>query len=161
MYVRKSHQPRDRADMLEVIERNMFATLVTWSPRGAVASHLPFMLENDTLFAHMARANPQSAMLSGEALVVFLGPHAYISPSWYADRACAPTWDYVAVHCYGTVRVHSGDEARRNIERLIERMEGARPDRWSMGDLAEDDVRSLLANVVSFEIAVSRMEGKF
>jgi transcriptional regulator len=127
-----------------------------------VASHLPFLLEGETLYAHMARANPQSAMLEGEeALVIFQGPHAYISPSWYEDRATAPTWDYVAVHCYGRARVHSGDETRRNIERLIARVEEGRPHPWALSDLSEESVRSLLRNVVSFEIALSRIEGKF
>ena len=157
MYIRKSHQPRDPADVLEVIERNMFGTLVT----AMTAFHLPYILENDTLYAHMARANPQSNMLDGEALVIFLGPHGYISPSWYADRATAPTWDYVAVHCYGRIRVHDGAETRRNIERLVERMEKGRQDRWSIDALSEASVSALLANVVSFEIRVERMEGKF
>jgi transcriptional regulator len=157
MYTRASHQPRDPADVVEVIREHMFATLVT----GMVASHLPFVLEGETLYAHMARANPQSRMLDGEALVIFQGPHGYISPSWYEDRATAPTWDYVAVHCYGRVRVHDVDETRRNIERLIARVEAGRPNPWSLDDLTEDDIAELLRNVVSFEIAVERMEGKF
>lgn len=168
MYVRPSHQPRDHADTLEAIRRNMFATLVTCSPAGMIASHLPFMLdeqrgEQGTLLAHMARANPQSALLAeaGEALVIFLGPHGYISPSWYIDRATAPTWDYVAVHCYGTIRVHSGEEARQNIERLVTLMERERPNPWSLADLSEQSVSTLLQNVVSFQIALTRVEGKF
>ena len=161
MYIRASHQPHDHADTLGVIRDHMFATLVTCASAGAVATHLPFVLEGETLYAHMARANPQSALLSGDALVIFLGPHAYISPSWYVDRATAPTWNYVAVHCYGRVRVHSEVETRRNIERLIAVVEAGRPDPWSMSDLTEEDVQELLRNVVSFEIALSRVEGKF
>ncbi|HYC94033.1 MAG TPA: FMN-binding negative transcriptional regulator [Thermoanaerobaculia bacterium] len=157
MYIRASHQPRDPADVVEVIREHMFATLVT----GMVASHLPFVLEGETLYAHMARANPQSRMLDGEALVIFQGPHGYISPSWYEDRATAPTWDYVAVHCYGRPRVHDGDETRRNIERLIARVEAGRPNPWSLDDLSEDEIAELLRNVVSFEIPIERTEGKF
>lgn len=157
MYTRASHQPRDPADAVAVIREHMFATLIT----GMVATHLPFVLEGETLYAHMARANPQSRMLGGEALVIFQGPHGYISPSWYEDRATAPTWDYVAVHCYGRARVHDGDETRRNIERLIAVVEAGRPNPWSLDDLSEDDIAELLRNVVSFEIAVERMEGKF
>lgn len=150
--------------MLDVIRQHLFATLVTCSPEGTVASHLPFLIDetrgqHGTLYAHMARANPHSAMLAREALVIFLGAHGYISPSWYDDRATAPTWDYVAVHCYGTPLVHSGDDVQRNIERLIARMEGR--DGWSIGELSEGSVRALLQNVVSFEIPVERMEGKF
>lgn len=164
MYIRPSHRARERADVVEVIRRNGFATLVTASPQGLVASHLPFLIddtrgEHGTLYAHMARANPQSAMLEGECLVVFLGPHAYISPSWYADRATAPTWDYVAVHCYGTPVIHEGEEVRRNIERLIAHLEGR--DGWSMGELPEESVSAMLRNVVSFEIPIARVEGKF
>lgn len=157
MYIRASQHPRDPADVVEVIREQMFATLVT----GLVASHLPFVLEGETLYAHMARANPQSALLSGDALVIFLGPHAYISPSWYEDRATAPTWNYVAVHCYGRPRVHDRDETRRNIERLIAVVEADRPNPWSMSELAEEEIEALLRNVVSFEIPVERMEGKF
>jgi transcriptional regulator len=159
MYIRASHQPRHPADAVEVIRRNMFAVLVT----DLVATHLPFVLEGETLYAHMARANPQSATLDGrEALVLFQGPHGYISPSWYEDRATAPTWDYVAVHCYGRVRVHDGgDETRRNIERLIAVVEAGRPRPWSLNDLSEESIARLLRNVVSFEIPVERMEAKF
>jgi transcriptional regulator len=168
MYIRPSHRPRSHADTLEVVRQNMFATLVTCSREGMIASHLPFMIEpalgqHGTLFAHMARANPQSAILeqADDALVIFTGPHDYISPSWYEDRATAPTWNYVAVHCHGKVRVHSHDEARRNIERLIELLEAARPDRWSLDELSDASVQALLQNVVSFEIPLSRIEGKF
>jgi transcriptional regulator len=158
MYIRPSHRPRSDDDVLEVIRANMFATLVTSSADGIVASHLPFVFEDGTLYAHMARANPQSAMLTGEVLVIFQGPHAYISPSWYEDRDTAPTWDYVAVHCYGPIRIHDAAEARRNIERLIARVETS----WSLQELRdEDDVRQMLANIVSFEIPVARFEGKF
>ncbi|HEX8619681.1 MAG TPA: FMN-binding negative transcriptional regulator [Thermoanaerobaculia bacterium] len=168
MYVRASHQPRTRADVVQVIEEHMFATMVTTGAGGLIASHLPFMIdmtrgEHGTLLAHMAKANPQSAHIGteDEALVMFVGPHGYISPSWYADRATAPTWDYVAVHCHGRTRRHSDEEALQNIERLIGVVE-ARSDRpWSVAELAPDNVRALLQNVVSFEIPVSHMEGKF
>lgn len=163
MYVRSSHQPRTDADVMQIVREHMFATLVTCANGSMIASHLPFMIDDGgtTLFAHMARANPQSAMLEGEALVMFQGPHAYISPSWYDDRATAPTWDYIAVHCYGTPRVHSDEEARANIERLIALVEAESQRPWSIGELSEESVRALLRNVVSFEIALSRVEGKF
>ena len=167
MYVRASHQARSHADVVRVIRENMFATLVTSSDGRVIASHLPFVFdeargEHGTLYAHMARANEQSAVVGGaEALVIFSGPHAYISPSWYDDRATAPTWDYVAVHCYGTPRVHSDEEATRNIERLIEVVEAGRPRPWSMTELRDDEVRAMIRNVVSFEIPVRTIEAKF
>jgi transcriptional regulator len=156
------------ADVIRVMNEHMFATMVSHGPDGAIASHLPFMIdesrgEQGTLLAHMARANPQSAVIGTDAelLVMFLGPHAYISPSWYEDRATAPTWDYVAVHCHGRSRRHSDEEALQNIERLVNLVEQPSPKRWSIDDLTPADVQALLRNVVSFEIPVTRMEGKF
>ena len=146
----------------------MFATMVMPSPDGLIASHLPFMIDSTrgphgTLLAHMARANPQSAVIGGdgEALVMFVGPHGYISPSWYEDRATAPTWNYVAVHCYGTTRRHSEEEALQNIRRLITVVEAPSSRPLSTGDLSEQEVHALLQNVVSFEIPIARIEGKF
>lgn len=168
MYVRASHRPRSAADVIEIMKAHPFATLITSSGGELVASHLPFMIDEErgergTLLAHMARANPQSAAIGAvqEALVIFHGPHAYISPSWYEDRATAPTWDYVAVHCYGTPRRHSDEEARRNIERLIGIVEQPSRLPWSITELTPDAIRTLLQNVVSFEIPISRIEGKF
>src|SRR5690349_7987686 len=126
MYIRTSHRPRSNADVVEIIRAHPFATLVTSSGGAMIASQLPILLdetrgEHGTLMAHMARANPQSAAIGSddEALVVFSGPHAYISPSWYEDRATAPTWDYIAVHCYGRSRRHSEAETLQNIARLV------------------------------------------
>lgn len=146
----------------------MFATMITASPGGMIASHLPFMLdesrgEHGTLLAHMARANEQSAMVGSdeETLVIFDGPHAYISPSWYADRATAPTWDYIAIHCYGRTRRHSDGEARANIERLLGVVEAPNRDPWTMSELSEEEIAALLRNVVSFEMPIARLEAKF
>lgn len=162
MYIRASQHARSTADVAEVLERNRFATLVTHAEEGMIASHLPFVFEEGILYAHMARANPHAAVVgSAESLVIFTGPHGYISPAWYEDRATAPTWDYVAVHCYGTARIHDAAEARRNIERLVEVMEGARPKGWTLADLRTDEVQRMLANIVSFEIPPSRIEAKF
>lgn len=168
MYIRPSHRPQSAADVVEVIERNRFATLVTQADdAGLIATHLPFVYdpargEHGTLYAHMARANGHGRIVAeAESLVIFAGPHAYISPSWYDDRATAPTWDYVAVHCYGTAALHGRDAAQRNIARLVEVMERDRPDAWSMADLGPAEVERLIANVVSFEIPVTRIEAKF
>jgi transcriptional regulator len=163
MYIRPSQHPRSAADVVEVLQRNMFATLVIHSEAGMIGTHLPFVVEGDTLYAHMARANPHSRILGRgeESLVIFTGPHAYISPSWYIDRSTAPTWDYVAVHCYGTARLHDPAETRRNIERLLAVVEGTRENGWSLSDLTAEDVQELLDNVVSFEIPLARVEARF
>lgn len=168
MYTRASHRPRQPEDVVEFMRRHMFATLVTCSSAGMVASHLPFLFEpsrneGGTLYAHMARANAHGTLLAagGESLVIFQGPHAYISPSWYTDRATAPTWDYVTVHCYGTTRIHDGEEVEANVRRLVIAMEGGRPNPWSMTELPRNEVDAMLRNVTSFEVTVSRIEAKF
>src|SRR5689334_21322792 len=96
--------------MHEFIRRHSFATLVTISSSGPVASHLPLLLDAEagphgSLLGHMARANPQWRTAEGEALAIFLGPHAYVSPAWYGEPGTVPTWNYVAVHAYGTFRL--------------------------------------------------------
>jgi transcriptional regulator len=169
VYIRKSHRPRKAEDVVEFLRRHAFATLVTASSSGIVASHLPFLFEpspagdGGVLYAHMARANEHGELLSagGESLVIFTGPHAYVSPSWYADRATAPTWDYVAIHCYGRTRIHHPEEAERNVRRLVDAMEAGGPNRWSMNDLPDPEIQAMLRNIISFEISVSRIEAKF
>ena len=167
MYIRASHRARAASDVVEVMREAMFATLVSAAPAGLMASHLPFVVrpergEHGTLFAHMARANPHAEVLGrGEELVAFTGPHAYISPSWYADRATAPTWDYVAVHCDGPAIVHSAADAERNIGRLLRVVEAGHKEPWRMDELGREDVERMVANVVSFEIPLTRIEGKF
>jgi transcriptional regulator len=167
VYIRPSHLPLNESDVDDVIARNMFATLLNSGPSGIIASHLPFVREKrddgrSVLFAHMARANPHAAIVAqSECLVIFAGPHAYISPSWYEDRATAPTWDYISIHCYGHARTHSLDETRQNIERLLEVVEADNPRGWKTAELPDAEVRRMLENVVSFEIEVTRIEAKF
>jgi len=116
-----------------------------------------------TLYAHMARANEHDALLAAtaEAMVIFSGPHAYISPSWYDDRATAPTWDYVAVHCYGRARIHDPAATRENIQWLISEVEAEQPSPWTLEELERADTERMLRNIVSFEIPLDRVEGKF
>src|SRR4051812_15134960 len=168
MYIRSSQRPHSQEDVVAVIRKNMFATLVTSSQAGIIATHLPFIYEPDrgehgTLFAHMARANEHASLLQdgSESLVIFTGPHGYISPSWYVDRATAPTWDYVAVHCYGRPVIHTGADVERNVIRLIDVVEADKARPWSIRDLTRADVDALLRNIVSFEIPVARIDAKF
>src|SRR4051794_11991074 len=96
------------------MRRHSFAVLTSHGESGLFASHLPLLLDTDAdahagprgqLLGHMARANPQWRGVRGEVMVVFSGPHAYVSPSWYEEAGTVPTWNYVAVHAYGTFHV--------------------------------------------------------
>ena len=166
MYSPSYNRLEDRRELLEFMRANSFAVLVTGTGGTLHASHLPVLVreagEKLVLDMHMAKNNPQwQEFFDDEVLVIFTGPHAYVSPSWYAERGPVPTWAYVAVHCYGTAVLHDGAGTERNIARLVERMEGQRSNRWSMSDLEPAEKDELIANVVSFEIPVTRMEAKF
>jgi transcriptional regulator len=148
------------------IERYDFGLLITQSG-GLIASQVPFLVEQRDgglfLLGHLARPNPQVAALDGgEALVIFAGPHAYISPSWYAAGPAVPTWNYASVHAYGTPRATTdrtwlGDLLRR----LSERHEAREAAPWRMQDQPAAFLDGMLGGIVGFEIAVERLEGKF
>jgi len=155
--------------LIEHIERYEFGTLVSHGKEGLIASQVPFLLEHRDgrlyLQGHLARANPQLADLDGEgeALAIFEGPHAYISPNWYQTGPAVPTWNYATVHAYGTARTIA-DPAwlHDRVRRLTERHEAREPaPPWRMDDLPEAYVAAMLNGIIGIELAVSRLEGKF
>lgn len=148
------------------VERHDFALLVTHGAGGLIASQIPVLCErrDGKLYVqgHLARPNPQVADLDGEALAIFTGPHAYISPGWYAAGPAVPTWNYASVHAYGRARVI--DDAlwlRAFLARLSARHEAREAAPWRMEDLPAAYVDSMLKGIVGLEIAVDRLEGKF
>jgi transcriptional regulator len=154
--------------LLEHIERYDFGLLVSRGSAGLVARHIPFLIERDGerlhLHGHLARPNPQVGDLArgGEVLAIFHGPHAYISPNWYATGPSVPTWNYVDVHAYGTVQlVEDAQWLRRFLVRLSERHEAPNPVAWRMQELPEDYVETMLKGIIGLDIAVTRVEGKY
>ena len=150
------------------IEQHDFGLLVSHRATGPVASHIPFLVERRDgelhLIGHLARPNPQVRDLAdgGEVLAVFSGPHAYISPSWYADGPSVPTWNYVDVHAYGTVRlIEDADWLRRLLHHLSDRHEAGNPAPWRMQDLPEAYLEGMLKGIIGLDITVTRLEGKF
>jgi len=150
------------------IEQHDFGLLDSHGAAGLVASHIPFLVERRDgelhLLGHLARPNPQAGGLAdgGEVLAVFSGPHAYISPSWYADGPSVPTWNYVDVHAYGTVRlIEDADWLRRLVQHLSDRHEAGNPAPWRMQDLPEAYLEGMLKGIIGLDITVTRLEGKF
>ena len=155
------------------IERHEFGLLVSHGAtelnRGLIASQIPFLIERRDgvlyLQGHLARANPQLADLDGasEALAIFEGPHAYISPSWYESGPAVPTWNYATVHAYGPARTIADPNWLRDfVRRLTERHEAREPSPpWRMADLPEAYIASMLNGIIGVEIAVGRLDGKF
>jgi transcriptional regulator len=150
------------------IEQHDFGLLVSHGAAGLVASHIPFLVERRDeelhLLCHLARPNPQVEELrqGGEALAIFSGPHAYVSPSWYADGPSVPTWNYADVHAYGTVRlIEDEDWLRGLLNHLSDRHEAGSPAPWRMQDLPESYLKGMLKGIIGLDITVTRLEGKF
>jgi transcriptional regulator len=166
MYLPASFR-EERLDVLhDVIRRNSFATLVTDGEQGPFATHLPILLDATrgpfgTLRAHVARANPHWRLFaSGKpSLAMFQGPHAYISPSWYASTTgMVPTWNYVAVHAYGIARViENDDELRRLLIDTVGAYESSFAKPWTV---EPQTLQNMMRGVVGFEIPIDRLEGK-
>ena len=167
MYTPRAFEVTDAARLHALMAAYPFAVLVSAHEGTLESTHLPFMVDasrgpHGMLLGHMARANPHWRHFDGEqeATVIFTGPHAYISPSWYADPHMVPTWNYAAVHAHGSPRV-IGDKvrAREVLERLVAEHEAPLDPPWTM-DQAEPDIDKQLDHIVVFEIEISRVEGK-
>ncbi|MGF1453795.1 MAG: FMN-binding negative transcriptional regulator [Alphaproteobacteria bacterium] len=145
-----------------------FAIPVSHDGESLAATHIPFLLEADgpddrgRLLGHMARANPQWQACAGtgeEVLVVFPGPHAYVSPTWYEEPARnVPTWNYVTVHAQGPLRPLDPDAVRRMLGTLSAGYEGEAG--WRMDMLSDQQAEGLSRAIMAFEIPITRLEGK-
>jgi transcriptional regulator len=164
----------DRIDVLHAaIRRTGLATLVTMTADGLIASHVPMLLDPEpapygTLLGHVARPNRQArgAVPGVQALAIFQGPDAYITPSWYATKRengkVVPTWNYVAIHAYGPVEFFDApDRLRTIVTRLTERQEAERAEPWAVSDAPADYIESMLKGIVGFALPIARLEGKW
>jgi len=175
MYIPSSFAERDLPTLLAFIEAHPFATLVTSSPAdGLLATHLPLVLDRaagamGTLFGHVARANPHSRSAPDEpveALVIFSGPDAYITPGWYPTKQetgrVVPTWNYVAVHAYGSLRLRDDPQfLRGHLEALTRRHEADRPHPWHVSDAPDDYIAQQMKAIVGMELRIERLDGKW
>lgn len=163
----------ERPDVLhDAIRAIRLATIVSQG-RELMANHLPLLLDtatgtHGTLYGHMALANPhwREIAADGRVLVLFLGPNAYISPSHYWSKAATgkvvPTWNYVAVHVYGTATIFDDtEELRRHVEALTIFNESSRPLQWRVDDAPADYVPAMIKGIVGVAIAIDRIEGKW
>jgi transcriptional regulator len=164
MYIPRSFAETDAAVLYQFMRDHNFATFITSGGGEIVASHLPFMvdIERGVLKAHLARANPQWKRFdSSEALVIFQGAHAYVSPTWYKTHPSVPTWNYATVHVYGVPQIVE-DEAtiRSMLGELVENHEQGRDPEWEM-HLPDDYYQTMVKSIVVFEMPIARVEGKF
>ena len=165
MYTPAFNAITDRALLLELMQTHSFAVLFGHGVDGApTATHLPLVVKNEgphgLIEGHFAKANPHWQALAGhETLIVFSGPHAYISPTHYAEELSVPTWNYIAVHAYGTLQLVEDAEAKDALlKSLIAQHEPAYAERWHA--LPQGFKRTMLAGIVGFRMPISRIEGK-
>lgn len=171
VYVSKHFDENDPERLRACIRACPLGTLVAMTPSGLEANHIPFVLRENQegwmLEGHVARANGvwRDALRDQDALAIFHGPNAYVSPSWYAAKEATgmvvPTWNYAVVHVYG--RLEFIDEAnwvRANVERLTSEHEAGRQPPWAVTDAPADFIEKLTRAIVGVRIPIARMVGK-
>jgi transcriptional regulator len=166
VYIPEHFRVRDHADTIAFMRANPFVILVSDDDNGPFASHVPVVLretgEQLVIRGHFAKANPHWRYLEKQAqcLTIFHGPHSYVSASNYTSRENVPTWNYGAVHVYGTARLYSSPEALQGVlHELIATFEAAYAQQWDSLDQAYRD--RMLNHIVGFEITATRIEAKF
>ena len=166
MYIPEFNRQEDRSTILTFMRANPFAILITTADGVPFATHLPLLVDEAgdqiVVQGHMARANAhwKSMKDSEESLVIFHGPHAYISPSLYESRKSVPTWNYAAVHVYGEPTLFSDEEGlRATLHRMIDTFESSYMAQWS--ELSEQYQSQMMKHIVGFEIKARRLEAKF
>lgn len=166
MYIPEYFRVDDPDRAIAFMHANPFAILISSIEKGPFATHVPLAIEKSPdrviLRGHVARANPHWQYLERqpECLTIFHGPHAYVSPTNYTTRETVPTWNYGAVHAYGTARIYSTPEdLLPMLHRLIGTFEASYAQQWD--SLSETYRQRMLSHIVGFEIAVTRLEAKF
>jgi transcriptional regulator len=166
MYIPKKHKAPDRASEIEYIRKNGFATLVSLQSGSPIATHLPLYLHQDegsnSLWGHIAKGNPQTTAIKdgAEVLAIFMNTHSYVSSSWY-DHINVPTWNYIAVHVYGKLKIMEGEALITNMRSLVHKYEDGRQNRYHLEDMPPSELQANLNGIVGFELSMDRVESAF
>jgi transcriptional regulator len=165
MYSPPYNQPEGRTELLDFMRANNFPVLVTGTGGTLHASHLPVTVHDDgkqvVIDMHMAKNNPQwKEFFDDDVLVIFSGPHAYVSPRWYEEKERVPTWNYAAVHAYGVPKIHSVREVKAASQRRL--IESLDPEWLPKHDaLRAEYVEQMLSGIVNFSIPVTRIDARW
>jgi transcriptional regulator len=167
MYLPPLFAVPEAEELRRLIREYPLGMLVAKTDSGLEANHIPFLLEEGVLLAHVARANPVWRELAEgqDVLVVFRGEDGYISPNWYASKRDTerqvPTWNYEVVHVHGRIRVHEEPKFVRGVvARLTRQQEAKLPRPWKMSDAPAEYIDEELAHIVGLEVEVVRIQGK-
>jgi transcriptional regulator len=165
MYIPPYFKEEDEQKLIAFMQAHSFATLVSANNANIRATHLPFVIEQRAekivLVTHLAKANPQwKEFAETELLVIFQGPHGYVSPIHYEKKQNVPTWNYIAVHAYGKATlIEEPLKAIAVLEKMIATYEAGYYEQWKA--LPPNYVNGMLKEIMAFEIEVTRLEGKF
>ena len=171
MYTLAAFRDDDMESVWATIRAARLANFITATANGPLATPLPLFLDESegeygVLHGHLAKANPQWRVpASGDALAIFMGPDAYVSPSWYPAKQetgkVVPTWNYVAVHASGPVEFfEDADRLLNVVSRLTTLHEGARAQPWAVSDAPPDFIQAQLRGIVGLRMPITRLEGK-
>lgn len=167
MYIPNAYRYDNQDECIAFMRAHSFATLVSVLDGAPVASHVPLVVHADgeqlTLSGHLARANLHwKAFERGETLAIFSGLHAFVSPSLYDKRESVPTWNYIAVHAYGTPRMVTLADERETVEHLLDAMIATydSPYKAQWDELSDKFRDGMMNSIVAFEMPVTRLEGK-
>lgn len=167
MFVPPAFAETDLSSLHQFIVRNSFGLVISQVDGLPFATHIPILLKPTegsygTLAGHFARANPQWRQLAGQtSLVIFAGPHAYVSPTWYEAENTVPTWNYTAVHAYGHIELVEDREGLLEIlKESVQVYEQGMPQPWTLEDTGTFTER-LMQQIVGFRMLIQKIEGKF
>jgi transcriptional regulator len=155
----------EQAQIEAFIHNHPFATLTTYGESGLFATHLPIFYEAGVFYGHIAKANPHPVNHKGEALIMLLGLDGYISPSHYASKKehgkVVPTWNYEALHVYGTLEFDESDEFKHFlVSKLTQKFETPRAKPWAVSDAPESYIKGQLKGIIGLRFTPSRFEMK-
>jgi len=164
MYIPRRYEQKDKEKIHAFIKEHSFAILITVLEGRPVGTHIPLQLETgddgkDSLLGHISIGNEQKYTLSDGAsvLAIFQGPHAYVSPRWYTQLN-VPTWNYISVHVYGTVRLMEGQALREALSRLIDTYEQPLPHPVKMEEIPEKVLEDDFRGIVGFRIVIDEIQ---
>lgn len=167
MYIPQQFKNENREEILKFIEENSFGILVTKGQSKIIASHIPLYLSTnkdgkEILSGHLSKANEGWASFENneEVLVIFPGKHTYISPSWYSHEN-VPTWNYIAVHVYGSIRIIEGEELLDSLKKLVNKYEKGSTNPVSVEKMNPELVNREMKGIVGFEILINDLQAAY
>jgi transcriptional regulator len=167
MYIPRRYEEKDHEKIEAFIRENSFAILISVLDGLPVGTHIPLLQEKDDrgrdiLIGHISRGNDQKLSLADGAkvLAIFPGPHAYVSPRWYT-QINVPTWNYIAVHVYGTIKVIEGEALRAALSRLVNNYEQHLPRPVDIGEIPEKQLHAEMRGIVGFQILIEDIQAAY